>query len=70
MSSLTEHVMSFIRYPMLLPRQMAELLMVPIVKQNKDFFVDKMAAAMEYNLIKIGIFITINYNYLIISTLF
>ncbi|XP_015370898.1 PREDICTED: BTB/POZ domain-containing protein 17 [Diuraphis noxia] len=52
MSSLTEHVMSFIRYPMILPRQMAQLLMVPIVKQNKDFFVDKMAAAMEYNLVK------------------
>lgn len=52
MSSLTEHVMSFIRYPMILPRQMAQLLMVPVVKQNKDFFVDKMAAAMEYNLVK------------------
>jgi len=59
MSSLTEHVMSFIRYPMILPRQMAQLLMVPIVKQNKGFFVDKMAAAMEYNLVKMGIFITI-----------
>lgn len=54
MSSLTEHVMSYIRYPMILPRQMAQLLMVPVVKQNTDFFVDKMAAAMEFNLIKIG----------------
>lgn len=54
MSSLTEHVMSYIRYPMILPRQMAQLLMVPVVKQNKDFFVDKMATAMEYNLIKMG----------------
>lgn len=67
MSSLTEHVMSYIRYPMILPRQMAQLLMVPIVKQNKEFFVDKMAAAMEYNLVKTGkvfgdslIFILIN----------
>jgi len=60
MSSLTEHVMSFIRYPMILPRQMAQLLMVPVVKQNKDFFVDKMAAAMEYNLVKMGIFFIIN----------
>lgn len=54
MSSLTKHVMSYIRYPMILPRQMAQLLMVPVVKNNKDFFVDKMAAAMEYNLIKKG----------------
>lgn len=54
MNSLTEHVMSCIRYPMILPRQMAQLLMVPIVKQNKEFFVDKLGAAMEYNLIKFG----------------
>lgn len=60
MSSLTEHVMSYIRYPMILPRQMAQLLMVPIVKQNKEFFVDKMAAAMEYNLVKIGTIFDIN----------
>ncbi|XP_050542510.1 BTB/POZ domain-containing protein 17-like [Daktulosphaira vitifoliae] len=51
MSSLTRHVMSYIRYPMILPRQMAQLLMLSIVKQNKDFFVDKMAAAMEYTLV-------------------
>jgi len=44
---------------MILPRQMAQLLMVPIVKKNKDFFVDKMAAAMEYNLIKKGIVLKI-----------
>jgi len=33
---------------------MAQLLTVPIVKQNTDFFVDKMAAAMEYNIVKTG----------------
>lgn len=60
MSSLTEHVMSYIRYPMILPRQMAQLLMVPIIKQNKDFFVDKMAAAMEYNLVKMGMVLKIH----------
>lgn len=54
MSSLTELVMSHIRYPMLLPRQMAELLMVPIVKQNREFFFEKMAAAMEYHAVEIG----------------
>jgi len=54
MSSLTEHVMSYIRYPMILPMQMAHLLMVPVVKQNKEFFMDKMAAAMEYHTVKMG----------------
>jgi len=39
---------------MLLPRQMAELLMVPIVKQNREFFFEKMAAAMEYYAVEIG----------------
>jgi len=39
---------------MILPRQLAQLLMAPVVKQNKEFFVDKMAAAMEYNLVKKG----------------
>lgn len=58
MSSLTEHVMSYIRYPMILPRQMAQLLIVPVVKNNKEFFIDKMAAAMEYNLIKKGMVYT------------
>lgn len=53
--SLTEHVMSYIRYPMIPPRLMAQLLIEPVVKQNKNFFIDKMAEAMEYNLIKIGI---------------
>ncbi|VVC33018.1 BTB/POZ domain,SKP1/BTB/POZ domain,BTB/Kelch-associated [Cinara cedri] len=55
MSSLTQHVMSYIRYPMILPRQLAQLLMVPVVKKNKEFFVDKMAAAMEFNLVKMEI---------------
>lgn len=52
MSYLTEHVMSHIRYPMMLPRQLAQLLMAPVVKNNKEFFVDIMAAAMEYNMVK------------------
>lgn len=72
MSSLTEHVMSYIRYPMILPRQMAQLLMVPVVKQNKDFFVDKMATAMEYNLIKMGMSMKIYFLmlYVLLSILF
>lgn len=52
--SLIEDVMAYIRYPMIFPRQMAELLMVPIVKQNKEFFMNKMAAAMEYYTINMG----------------
>ncbi|XP_025424314.1 BTB/POZ domain-containing protein 17-like isoform X2 [Sipha flava] len=50
--SLTEHVMSYIRYPMIPPRIIAQLLVEPVLKQNMNFFVEKMAAAMEYNMIK------------------
>ncbi|XP_025421083.1 uncharacterized protein LOC112691120 [Sipha flava] len=50
--SLTEHVMSYIRYPMIPPRIMARLLIEPVLKQNMNFFIEKMAAAMEYNMIK------------------
>jgi hypothetical protein len=52
--SLTEHVMSYIRYPMIPPRIIAQLLVEPVLKQNMNFFVEKMAAAMEYNMIKKG----------------
>lgn len=54
MSSLTENIMSCIRYLMIHPWQMAQLLTMPVVKQNKDFFGDLMAEAMEYNLLMKG----------------
>jgi len=54
MRSLTEHVMSYIRYVMIHPWQIAQMLTIPVVKQNKDFFGIKMAAAMEYHKVKIG----------------
>lgn len=47
MSSLIEIVMSHVRFPMLLPRQMAKIFTFSIVKQNREFFFEKMAAAME-----------------------
>lgn len=70
--TLTEHVMSNIRYAMILPRQMARMLINPIVKKYKHFFMEKMAEAMEYNLIKKGmvlaiILLTIYFHYFFFS---
>ncbi|KAI1287838.1 BTB/POZ domain-containing protein 17 [Halotydeus destructor] len=46
---LTIHVMSHIRFPMLSPKQLARLLLNPLVVSFKDFFVEKMSAAMSYH---------------------
>jgi len=54
MSVLTKRVMSHIRYSMILPKQVAQSLMNSIVKENTAFFVDKMGAAMNYHIAKIG----------------
>lgn len=46
--------MSFIKYPMMVPRQIAQLSMYSIVKDNKEFFVEEMALAIEYHTVKTG----------------
>lgn len=59
MSFLTKHVMSCIRYQMILPNQMIQLFTIPVIEQNKYFFVGKMASAKDYDLTKLGIMILI-----------
>jgi len=54
MSSLTKNVMSYIRYPMMLSRQMAQLRNTSIFKENTDFFVAKLDAAMNYHTVQMG----------------
>lgn len=49
METLTEQVMLNIRFPMMSPRQLAELLMSPLVKKYKEFFVERMAIGMIYH---------------------
>lgn len=42
-------VMKYIRFPMMTPRELAGLLLSPLVKQFKEFFVDRMAIGMSYH---------------------
>lgn len=49
MKQLVETVMSYIRFPMMSPRELADLLLSPIVRDHKDFFVDRMAIGMTYH---------------------
>jgi hypothetical protein len=49
MSGLVKSVMMFIRFPMLSPRELADLLLSPLIKQHKEFFVDRMAIGMTYH---------------------
>lgn len=42
-------VMRHIRFPMMTPRQLADLLLFPLIRQYKDFFVDRMAVGMSFH---------------------
>lgn len=46
---LVHSVMSYIRFPMMSPRELADLLMFSLIKQHKDFFVERMAIGMTYH---------------------
>lgn len=46
---LIESVMMHIRFPMMTPRDLADLLMSPLIKEHKEFFVDRMAIGMKYH---------------------
>uniref|UniRef100_A0A2R5L5M6 Putative transport and golgi organization 10 n=2 Tax=Ornithodoros turicata TaxID=34597 RepID=A0A2R5L5M6_9ACAR len=47
--ALVIEVMSHVRFPMLCPRQLAGLLTHPLIARFKDFFMARMAAAMEFH---------------------
>ncbi|XP_023023367.2 transport and Golgi organization 10 isoform X1 [Leptinotarsa decemlineata] len=46
---LVERIMRYIRFPMMTPRELADLLLSPVIKQHKEFFVDRMAIGMKYH---------------------
>lgn len=46
---LVVQVMECVRFPMMSPRQLASLLLSPLVVKFKDFFVDRMSAAMTFH---------------------
>ena len=42
-------VFSYIRFPMMTPRQLADLLLCSLTQQYKEFFIKKMALAMAFH---------------------
>lgn len=49
MKDLVENVMNYIRFPMMTPRELADLLLSPLIKQHKEFFVDRMSIGMSFH---------------------
>lgn len=49
MEALVQEVMANIRFPMMTPRQLAELLLSPLTKQYKEFFIERMAIGMSFH---------------------
>lgn len=49
MDNLVEAVMVYVRFPMMSPRDLADLLLSPLIKQYKEFFVDRMAIGMTFH---------------------
>ncbi|XP_018009829.1 uncharacterized protein LOC108667324 [Hyalella azteca] len=46
--TLTYKVMSFVRFPMMTPRQIAHLLPLPLTIQYKEFFITRMAVGVNF----------------------
>ncbi|XP_037297074.1 BTB/POZ domain-containing protein 17-like [Manduca sexta] len=46
--SLVAAVFSHIRFPMMCPKQLARLLLCPLIQEHKEFFMERMAIAMSY----------------------
>ncbi|KAK4302317.1 hypothetical protein Pmani_025583 [Petrolisthes manimaculis] len=49
MEWLTYEVMKYVRFPMMTPRQLADLLLVPLTIKYKEFFVTRMAIGMSFH---------------------
>ncbi|XP_019879774.1 BTB/POZ domain-containing protein 17 isoform X2 [Aethina tumida] len=47
--NLLEMVMGYIRFPMMTPRELADILISPMIKHHKEFFVDRMTIGMNYH---------------------
>lgn len=60
MEALTQEVMANVRFPMMTPRQLAELLLSPLTKQYKEFFIERMAIGMSFHSGRVAEFICVN----------
>ncbi|XP_046982353.1 BTB/POZ domain-containing protein 17 isoform X1 [Schistocerca americana] len=49
MEQLVVALMSHVRFPMMSPRQLAELLLSPLTKKHKEFFMERMAIGMAFH---------------------
>jgi len=49
MEQLVVEVMSHVRFPMMSPRQLADLLLCPLTKTYKEFFVERMTIGMAFH---------------------
>lgn len=49
MDELVYATLSLIRYPMMSPRQLAELCLNPLMQSYKEFFLDRMAIGMNFH---------------------
>ncbi|XP_066594401.1 BTB/POZ domain-containing protein 17 [Prorops nasuta] len=49
LKQLVVAVMSPVRFPMMSPRQLAELLLFPLTKKYKEFFVERMSIGMSFH---------------------
>ncbi|KAG7310153.1 hypothetical protein JYU34_004706 [Plutella xylostella] len=46
--SLVVAVFSHVRFPMMCPKQLAKLLLSPLIQEHKEFFMERLAIAMSY----------------------
>lgn len=53
--NLIRQVFSYIRFPMMTPRQLADLLLCSLTQRYKEFFVERMAIAMAFHSGKIAL---------------
>lgn len=47
--NLIRQVFAYVRFPMMSPRQLADLLLCSLTQRYKDFFVERMAIAMAFH---------------------
>ena len=47
--NLIRQVFAYVRFPMMSPRQLADLLLCSLTQRYKDFFVERMAIAMVFH---------------------
>ncbi|XP_026681405.1 uncharacterized protein LOC103512008 [Diaphorina citri] len=49
MKSLVENVICYIRFPMMTRKELAQLLLCPLVRAHKEFFIDRMTIGVAYH---------------------